>query len=100
MLIVGRYIFQFELIEIVMFVVFNAIKRNLNILRSSSSALSNKIRNYFSFIYLSNALNWESPIDLLTNHHQYLALIHTTCVGNKRKWNLQNAERLNLELTL
>jgi hypothetical protein len=83
MLIVCRYIFQLKLIEIIVFEVLDAFKSDLNILRCSSSALSYKICNNFSFVYLSNAFNRESPKYLLTYHNQDLALVHTAGVRNK-----------------
>lgn len=100
MLIISRHIFQFELIEIVLFVVLYAFKRDLNILRSGGPALSNQIGHYFSFIDLSNTLNRECPEDFFTNHHQNFALIHAACIGNEREGNLENAERFNFELAL
>lgn len=92
MLIICRHIFKFKLIKIILFVIFNTIKRYLYIFRCSSSALSDKICNNFSFIYFSYALNWEGPKDFLANHDQNFALIHTACIWNKRKWNLKDTK--------
>ena len=98
MLIVCWNIFEFKLIEIILFVVFNAFEWYLDILWCGSSALSKQICDKFSFIYLSDAFNWESPEDLLTDHNQDLAFVHTASIRNKGEWNLKYAERLYFEL--
>lgn len=83
-----------------MFIVFDALKRDLNILRSSGSALGNQIGHYFSFIDFGDAFNGERPEYLFTDHHQNFAFIHAAGVGNEREGNLENTERFDLELAL
>jgi hypothetical protein len=100
MLIIGRHIFQLELIEVVLFIVLYAFKRDLDILGSGGSALCDQTGHYFSFVDLSNALNGECPEYLFTDHHQDFALIHAAGVRNERERDLKNAERLDLELAL
>ena len=98
MLIVIGYIFQLEIILVILFVVINAIERYLDVFWCGCSAVRTQRTYNFTFIHLCNSSYGEGPVYLLTDHHQYFAFIHGAWVGNEGEGDLQGAEGLNIKL--
>jgi hypothetical protein len=99
-LIVAWHIFEFKLILIILLEVLYALELHLHVLRSRGSALGGQVGQHFARVDLCDALDGEGPEYFLTDHHQDPAFVHLASVGDEGEWNLESAERFNIELGL